>query len=57
MKIKVIQRIEKDGQVTGVLNYGTLGGTGVFTVDMATIQSADNFDEFKDELKQLNNRA
>lgn len=53
MKIKVIQRIEKDGQITGVFNYGTLGGIGVYTVDMQTVQSADNYDEFVTKIQEL----
>jgi hypothetical protein len=52
MKIKVIKRAEKDGRITGVFNYGSLGGIMEATVDMGTVKQADNYDEFSQKIEE-----
>lgn len=53
MRIKVIKRIEKDGRVSGVFDYGTLGGIGPDTVDLETVKTAKNYDEFSVRIDSL----
>lgn len=52
MKIKVIKRAEKDGRITGVFNYGSLGGIMEATIDMGTVKQADNYDEFSQKIEE-----
>ncbi len=53
MNIKVIKRIEKDGRITGVFDYGTLGGISELTIDLETVKTAKNFEEHSEKLNSL----
>lgn len=52
MKIKVIKRAEKDGRITGVFDYGTLGGISELTIDIDTIKTADNISDFSQRIEE-----
>lgn len=53
MTIKVIKRAEKDGRITGVFDYGSLGGIREVTVDLGTVRTAKNYDEHADRITSL----
>lgn len=54
MIIKAIKKIDKNGQVTGIFDYRSLGGNvGEITVDLDTVRSAKNFFDFSEKISAL----
>lgn len=58
MVIKAINTVEKDGLVTGVFDYRSLGGeVGKITIDLNTVRTAKNYSEFSEKINLLLEKA
>lgn len=58
MIIKAINAVEKDGSVTGVFDYRSLGGEiGKITIDFNTVRTAKNYSEFSEKINLLLEKA